>query len=151
MSLGGPGRQTLEDVAYGARGWLAVGGTETNVSVADPLLVTSGDGENWKRVNVTGDLARRADHPYLRTHAVTAGKKGYVVAGESKDQAGPGRRRPVVHARHAEVHPVGEAAAGRRRLSASTTSSPSATATWRWAARAARTRRPAWCGTRRTA
>ncbi|MFG1976550.1 hypothetical protein ACGFJC_45090 [Nonomuraea fuscirosea] len=88
MSLGGPGRQTLEDVAYGARGWLAVGGTETNVSVADPLLVTSGDGENWKRVNVTGDLARRADHPYLRTHAVTAGKKGYVVAGESKDQAG---------------------------------------------------------------
>ncbi|MEU8361845.1 hypothetical protein AB0C27_38090 [Nonomuraea sp. NPDC048882] len=88
MSLGGPGRQTLEDVAYGTRGWLAVGGTETNVSVTDPLLVTSGDGENWKRVNVTGDLARQADHPYLRTHAVTAGKKGYVVAGESRDQAG---------------------------------------------------------------
>ncbi|GAA3110640.1 hypothetical protein [Nonomuraea salmonea] len=58
MSLGGPGRQTLEDVAHGARGWLAVGGTQTNVSLTDPLLVTSQDGENWKRVNVTGDLAR---------------------------------------------------------------------------------------------
>ncbi|MFC7592795.1 hypothetical protein ACFQYP_60600 [Nonomuraea antimicrobica] len=36
MSLGGPGKQSLEDVAHGARGWLAVGGTETNVSVTDP-------------------------------------------------------------------------------------------------------------------
>ncbi|MEV4471611.1 hypothetical protein [Nonomuraea sp. NPDC049504] len=88
MSLGGPGRQTLEDVAHGARGWLAVGGTQTNVSLTDPLLVTSQDGENWKRVNVTGDLARPQNDPYLRTHVVTAGKKGYVVAGEARDQAG---------------------------------------------------------------
>ncbi|MEV5329537.1 hypothetical protein AB0K67_35855 [Nonomuraea sp. NPDC052634] len=91
MSLGGPGRQTLEDVAHGGRGWLAVGGTETGVALTDPLLVTSQDGENWKRVNVTGDLARPQDHPFLRTDVVTAGTKGYVVAGESRDQAGLSR------------------------------------------------------------
>ncbi|TMR95529.1 hypothetical protein [Nonomuraea basaltis] len=88
MSLGGPGRQRLEDVAHGARGWLAVGGTETNVSVTDPLLVTSADGESWKKVSVSGDLARRPDHPYLETRVVTAGKKGYVLAGEDRDQTG---------------------------------------------------------------
>ncbi|WP_188192466.1 hypothetical protein [Nonomuraea sp. SYSU D8015] len=88
MSLGGPGRQRLEDVTHGGRGWLAVGGTETNVAVTDPLLVTSQDGESWKKVNLSGDLARRADHPYLETHVVTAGKKGYVLAGEDRDQAG---------------------------------------------------------------
>ncbi|MGW0804366.1 hypothetical protein [Nonomuraea sp. NPDC002799] len=87
MSLGGPGRQSLEDVAHGARGWLAVGGTETT-SLTDPLLVTSDDGENWKRVNASGDLARDQDHPYLDTHVVAAGKQGYVLAGESRDQAG---------------------------------------------------------------
>ncbi|MEV1176521.1 hypothetical protein, partial [Nonomuraea sp. NPDC049784] len=88
MSLGGPGRQTLEDVAHGGRGWLAVGATETNVAVTDPLLVTSDDGESWRKVNVTGDLARNPNDPYLETHVVTAGKKGYVLAGESRDQAG---------------------------------------------------------------
>ncbi|MGP4095883.1 hypothetical protein [Nonomuraea sp. KM90] len=88
MSLGGTGRQTLEDVAHGGRGWLAVGGTETNVAVADPLLVTSEDGESWRKVNATGDLARRPDQPYLRAHVVTVGKEGYVVAGETKDQSG---------------------------------------------------------------
>ncbi|WP_344480123.1 hypothetical protein [Nonomuraea monospora] len=88
MSLGGAGRQTLEDVTHGGRGWLAVGGTEPNVGVTDPLLVTSTDGESWKRVSVTGDLARHSDQPYLRTDVVTAGKEGYVLAGESKDQAG---------------------------------------------------------------
>ncbi|WP_327588893.1 hypothetical protein OHA25_19075 [Nonomuraea sp. NBC_00507] len=88
MSLGGPGRQRLEDVAHGARGWLAVGGTETTVSITDPLLVTSSDGESWKKVDVSGDLTRRSDRPYLGTHVVTAGKKGYVLAGEDRDQAG---------------------------------------------------------------
>ncbi|MFG1704036.1 WD40/YVTN/BNR-like repeat-containing protein [Nonomuraea sp. M3C6] len=88
MSLGGPGRQTLEDVTHGSRGWLAVGGTETNVGVTDPLLVTSDDGESWKKVNVTGDLARDADHTALETRVVTAGKPGYVLAGESRDQSG---------------------------------------------------------------
>ncbi|WP_193318747.1 WD40/YVTN/BNR-like repeat-containing protein [Nonomuraea phyllanthi] len=91
MSLGGPGRQRLEDVARGARGWLAVGATETNVAATDPLLVTSGDGESWKKVNVTGDLARAADVPYLETHVVTAGTDGYVLAGETRDQAGTTR------------------------------------------------------------
>lgn len=88
MSLGGPGRQILEDVAHGGRGWLAVGSTQTNMSVTDPLLVTSDDGESWKRVAVSGDLARDRDQPYLDTHVVAAGKKGYVLAGEAHDQAG---------------------------------------------------------------
>ncbi|SEG98723.1 hypothetical protein SAMN05444920_11220 [Nonomuraea solani] len=88
MSLGGAGRQTLEDVTHGARGWLAVGSTETNIASTDPLLVTSDDGESWKRVNVTGDLARGPDLLSLRPRVVTAGKDGYVVAGESKDQSG---------------------------------------------------------------
>ncbi|WP_043630613.1 hypothetical protein [Nonomuraea candida] len=88
MSLGGAGRQTLEDVAHGGRGWLAVGGTETNVAVTDPLLVTSTDGETWKRVDVAGDLARRPEHFHLRARVVTAGKDGYVVAGETRDQSG---------------------------------------------------------------
>ncbi|MFF0867446.1 hypothetical protein ACFYUV_37180 [Nonomuraea sp. NPDC003560] len=88
MSLGGPGRQILEDVAHGGRGWLAAGSTQTNLAVTDPLLVTSDDGENWRRVPVSGDLARDRDRPYLDTHAVAAGKKGYVLAGESHDQAG---------------------------------------------------------------
>ncbi|MEU6717729.1 hypothetical protein ABZ897_40220 [Nonomuraea sp. NPDC046802] len=88
MSLGGPGRQTLQDVAHGSRGWLAVGGTETSVALTDPLLVTSEDGESWKRVNVSGDLAHDPDHPYVETHAVTAGKEGYVLAGETRDQSG---------------------------------------------------------------
>ncbi|GAA3233268.1 hypothetical protein [Nonomuraea helvata] len=91
MSLGGPGRQSLEDVAHGSRGWLAVGATETNVAVTDPLLVASDDGESWRQVNVTGDLARNPNDPYLETHVVTAGKKGYVLAGESRDQAGTTR------------------------------------------------------------
>ncbi|NUP65261.1 MAG: hypothetical protein HOW71_24180 [Nonomuraea sp.] len=88
MSLGGPGRQILEDVAHGGRGWLAVGSTQTNMAVTDPLLVTSDDGENWKRVPVSGDLARDRDQPYLDTHVAAAGKKGYVLAGEAHDQAG---------------------------------------------------------------
>ncbi|MFI6927844.1 hypothetical protein ACIBIZ_48500 [Nonomuraea spiralis] len=88
MSLGGPGRQILEDVAHGGRGWLAAGSTQTTMAVTDPLLVTSGDGETWRRVPVSGDLARDRDQPYLDTHAVAAGKKGYVLAGESRDQAG---------------------------------------------------------------
>jgi hypothetical protein len=88
MSLGGPGRQRLEDVAHGGRGWLAVGSTETNVALTDPLLVSSADGESWKQVNVSGDLTRRPDHPYLAPHVVVAGKKGYVLAGEDRDVSG---------------------------------------------------------------
>ncbi|MGW2147779.1 hypothetical protein ACWCOT_26010 [Nonomuraea bangladeshensis] len=87
MSLGGSGRQRLEDVAHGSRGWLAVGGTETNVGVTDPLLVTSADGESWRRVNVSGDLARRSGHVGLEPRVVAAGKKGYVLAGQDTDQA----------------------------------------------------------------
>ncbi|HEX4815345.1 MAG TPA: hypothetical protein VFV66_21595 [Nonomuraea sp.] len=88
MSLGGSGRQRLEDVTHGGRGWLAVGSSETDVALTGPLLVTSGDGETWKKVSPEGGLARPADHPYLGIHVVTAGEKGYVLAGEDRDQAG---------------------------------------------------------------
>ncbi|NRQ40054.1 hypothetical protein HII36_50760, partial [Nonomuraea sp. NN258] len=88
MSIQGPGRQTLDDVAHGRRGWLAVGSTEASAAVTDPLLVYSDDGESWKEVPVTGDLARDRDQPYLGVHAVAAGQKGYVLAGESKDPSG---------------------------------------------------------------
>ncbi|WP_205315634.1 hypothetical protein, partial [Nonomuraea lactucae] len=88
MSLGGPHQQILDDVAHGRRGWLAVGGTQAAVGVTEPLLVSSEDGRNWKRVAASGDLARRQDHPYLDTRVVAAGPKGYVVAGEERGPTG---------------------------------------------------------------
>ncbi len=95
MSLGGAGRQTLEDVTHGGRGWLAVGGTESGTAVTDPLLVSSADGENWRRVAATGDLARERDHPYLDVRVAVAGKaggkEGYVLAGEDRDRSGAAR------------------------------------------------------------
>ncbi|MBB6344882.1 hypothetical protein FHU36_001391 [Nonomuraea muscovyensis] len=91
MSLGGPHQQILDDVAHGRRGWLAVGGTQTAVGVTEPLLVSSADGRAWKPVAASGDLSRRQDHPYLDARLVAAGPKGYVLAGEERDQAGVAR------------------------------------------------------------
>ncbi|WP_214327095.1 hypothetical protein [Nonomuraea sediminis] len=88
MSLGGPRQQSLSDVVYGRRGWLAVGSTQTDVSVTEPLLVGSSDGRTWKQLAATGDLARDQGHPYLDLHAAAAGQKGYVLAGESRDASG---------------------------------------------------------------
>ncbi|WP_433515708.1 hypothetical protein ACQP2T_08970 [Nonomuraea sp. CA-143628] len=88
MSLGGTNQQTLDDVAHGRRGWLAVGSTQTDTSVTDPLLVSSEDGRTWKKVTASGDLARTQDHPYLALHVVAAGESGYVLAGEDRNAAG---------------------------------------------------------------
>ncbi|GAA3028136.1 hypothetical protein GCM10017559_63070 [Streptosporangium longisporum] len=91
--LGGPWRQALADVAYGERGWLAVGGTMTDASSTEPLLVTSSDGESWRRVPLLGPLAPAADHDFLAPHAVAVGASGYVMAGEDR---GPAATVPVL-------------------------------------------------------
>ncbi|MGN9784836.1 hypothetical protein ACTMTF_25615 [Nonomuraea sp. ZG12] len=88
ISLGGQGSQQLHDVAFGRRGWLAVGGTQTALQVTEPLLVTSRDGRQWKRVGISGDLARPGDHPYLDARVLAAGPEGYVLAGEDRAPSG---------------------------------------------------------------
>lgn len=86
--LGGPLQQTLSDVAYGRRGWLAVGADMTDLSLTQPLMVTSADARSWKKVQPGGSLARDGDHPYLAAHSVAAGPNGYVVAGEDRGPSG---------------------------------------------------------------
>ncbi|WP_336208119.1 hypothetical protein [Nonomuraea sp. LPB2021202275-12-8] len=88
ISLGGPGLQQLHDVAFGRRGWLAAGGTQSALQVTEPLLVTSQDGREWKKVAISGDLARPGDHPHLDTRVLAAGPKGYVLAGEGRGPSG---------------------------------------------------------------
>ncbi|GLW07528.1 hypothetical protein Misp01_26580 [Microtetraspora sp. NBRC 13810] len=87
-ALGGPNKQTLSDVAYGRAGWLAVGGAMRDAYSSEPLLATSGDGESWNRVPVADALAPAQGHYFLVPHAVAAGRSGYVVAGEDRDQGG---------------------------------------------------------------
>ncbi|MEU4831455.1 hypothetical protein [Streptosporangium sp. NPDC023615] len=91
--LGGPRRQALADVAHGERGWLAVGSTMTDASSTEPLLLTSSDGESWRRVPVLESLAPVGDHDFLAPHAVAAGASGYVMAGEDR---GPSATVPVL-------------------------------------------------------
>ncbi|MFF0306636.1 hypothetical protein ACFYSC_04370 [Streptosporangium sp. NPDC004379] len=93
QALGGPRRQSLADVAQGRHGWLAVGGTMTDASSTEPLLLTSAGGPsaggaNWRRVPIAGPLAPAADHDFLAPHAVAAGPSGYVLAGEDRGPAG---------------------------------------------------------------
>ncbi|MEU8381498.1 hypothetical protein [Streptosporangium sp. NPDC048865] len=91
--LGGPRRQALADVAHGRRGWLAAGSTMTDASSTEPLLLTSSDGQSWRRVPVLGPLAPAGDHDFLAPHAVAAGPSGYVMAGEDR---GPAATVPVL-------------------------------------------------------
>ncbi len=91
--LGGPRRQALADVAHGRRGWLAAGSTMTDASSTEPLLLTSSDGQSWRRVPVLGPLAPAGDHDFLAPHAVAAGPSGYVIAGEDR---GPAATVPVL-------------------------------------------------------
>ncbi|MEU8245425.1 hypothetical protein [Nonomuraea sp. NPDC048916] len=88
MSLGGPRQQILDDVAYGRRGWLAAGSTQTGIGVTEPLLVSSPDGRTWKRIASSGDLTLPKDHPYLGVRVVAAGPEGYVLAGEDSGSSG---------------------------------------------------------------
>ncbi|WP_329085744.1 MULTISPECIES: hypothetical protein [unclassified Streptosporangium] len=91
--FGGPRRQALADVAHGRRGWLAAGSTMTDASSTEPLLLTSSDGQSWRRVPVLGPLAPAGDHDFLAPHAVAAGPSGYVMAGEDR---GPAATVPVL-------------------------------------------------------
>jgi hypothetical protein len=87
-ALGGAGRQALADVAHGPRGWLAVGGTMSDPVVTAPLLVTSRDGEQWRRVEATDALAVPQGRHYLAPASVAAGPKGYVIAGAERSGDG---------------------------------------------------------------
>ncbi|MDF5755480.1 exo-alpha-sialidase [Spongiactinospora sp. TRM90649] len=97
--LGGAHRQSLGDVAYGRKGWIAVGDTMRDASSTEPLVVTSGEGTSWRRVPVNGPLALADGHYYLAPHAVAASKvesgkgAGYVLVGEDR---GPGGVTPVM-------------------------------------------------------
>ncbi|MCG5216664.1 hypothetical protein [Streptosporangium sp. KLBMP 9127] len=86
--LGGPRQQSLGDVVHGRKGWLAVGGTMSNASATEPMLVTSEDGASWRRVPATDQLSPAGDDYFLVPHAVAAGESGYVIAGERRSPSG---------------------------------------------------------------
>jgi hypothetical protein len=83
--LGGPGRQTLSDVVHGPAGWLAVGSTMTDPAVTRPLLVTSSDARSWRPGPA---MEVPPGHFVLTPRVVTAGPKGYVLAGEDRSAVG---------------------------------------------------------------
>ncbi|WP_157522903.1 hypothetical protein [Herbidospora cretacea] len=85
--LGGSGRQALSDVAYGPKGWLAVGSTMADLLVTKPLLVVSSDGKGWRQ---GPEMATPEGHVSLAPQTVAAGPKGYVLAGEDQSGAGVG-------------------------------------------------------------
>ncbi|RBQ18488.1 hypothetical protein DP939_18450 [Spongiactinospora rosea] len=92
--LGGAQRQALSDVAYGRKGWIAVGRAMSDASSTEPLVVTSADGGSWRRVPMTEGLTPAQGHYFTAPHAVaassaTSGKgAGYVLAGEDRGPAG---------------------------------------------------------------
>ncbi|MBA8955562.1 hypothetical protein ACFQU9_36530 [Actinomadura namibiensis] len=75
-ALGGPGRQLLLDAANAPAGWLAVGD-----DAGRALVATSQNGDNWQRV--TDRLFIASKGVAVRTAAVTAGRRGYVVVGSA--------------------------------------------------------------------
>ncbi|GAA4597273.1 hypothetical protein GCM10023194_71630 [Planotetraspora phitsanulokensis] len=83
--LGGPGRQALNSVAHGSKGWLAAGSTMTDPAVTRPLLVTSSDGRSWKAGPA---LEVPAGHFLVAPRLVAAGPKGYVLAGDDRSATG---------------------------------------------------------------
>ncbi|MEU9888321.1 hypothetical protein [Sphaerisporangium sp. NPDC051011] len=85
-ALGGAGRQSLNDVAHGPHGWLAVGSTTADSAFIRPLLATSGDGRSWRAAPESPALAGSGRYAVV-PRVVAAGPKGYVVAG---DDSGPG-------------------------------------------------------------
>ncbi|MFP3962092.1 hypothetical protein SMC26_07155 [Actinomadura fulvescens] len=70
----GFGKGRLTDVAFGPKGWVAVGRTDRDRAMA----VASADGRTWAPVTVTGDGA---------FGAVTSGAHGYVVVGVASGAA----------------------------------------------------------------
>jgi hypothetical protein len=78
-----PGVQQLTSVAYGADGWLAVGGVLA-VAAPHPVVVVSGNASAWTAV----DSEPAFGEPGLVTQAAAAGPDGYVIVG---DQSVAGR------------------------------------------------------------
>ncbi|HEY6294205.1 MAG TPA: hypothetical protein VIX15_00940 [Streptosporangiaceae bacterium] len=70
------GSQQLTGVAYGAAGWLAVGGV-TAGTAEHPVVVTSPNGATWQAAD--GEAAFRA--PAAFTEQAAAGPGGYVIVG----------------------------------------------------------------------
>ncbi|WP_344944643.1 hypothetical protein [Sphaerisporangium flaviroseum] len=85
-ALGGSGRQSLNDVAHGPQGWLAVGSTTADSAFVKPLLATSTDGRSWRPAPQSPALAASGRYAVV-PRVVAAGPKGYVLAG---DDSGPG-------------------------------------------------------------
>jgi len=71
-----PGTQQLVSVAYGAAGWLAVGGV-TGGTTQHPVVLTSADGSTWSAAD--GDPAFAGSDMY--TEQAAASSRGYVVVG----------------------------------------------------------------------
>ncbi|MGP4094152.1 hypothetical protein [Nonomuraea sp. KM90] len=84
-ALAGQGRQRLTSVTPGFAGWLAVG--SSGQAPGRPLVVTSADGESWRRAD--GATAFRSDgkNPLIARGAA-AGPDGYVIVGEDGFGAG---------------------------------------------------------------
>ncbi|MFC4587460.1 YML083C domain-containing protein [Sphaerisporangium corydalis] len=85
-ALGGAGRQSLNDVAHGPQGWLAVGSTTADSAFVRPLLATSADGRSWRAAPESPALGASGRYAVV-PRVVAAGPKGYVLAG---DDSGPG-------------------------------------------------------------
>ncbi|MEO3813752.1 hypothetical protein ABGB17_32555 [Sphaerisporangium sp. B11E5] len=85
-SLGGAGRQSLNDVAHGPAGWLAVGSATADSAFIRPLLAVSANGRDWRPAPQSPALGASGRYAVV-PRVVAAGPKGYVLAG---DDSGPG-------------------------------------------------------------
>ncbi|TYB60600.1 hypothetical protein FXF51_30750 [Nonomuraea sp. PA05] len=84
-ALTGQGRQRLTGVAPGFAGWLAVG--SSGRTPGHPLVVTSADGESWRRADGAPAFQPEGRNPLI-ARGVTAGPDGYVIVGEDGYGAG---------------------------------------------------------------
>jgi hypothetical protein len=79
-----PGLQRLQEVTWGAGGWLAVG--DDGQSQRRPLVVSSPDGTTWAAADDAG--AFKGGHDAVpHTVAVASGPHGYVVVGDEGPSA----------------------------------------------------------------
>lgn len=78
-----PGSQQLTSVAYGPRGWLAVGGV-TGGAVQHPIVVGSVDGRVWTTVDSEPPFITEG----LVITQVAAGPSGYVIVGYQQHPGG---------------------------------------------------------------
>ncbi|MDP4500594.1 beta propeller repeat protein [Nonomuraea turcica] len=84
-ALTGQGRQRLTGLTSGFAGWLAVG--SSGRTPGRPLVVTSADGESWRRAD--GVAAFQPDGTNaLIARGAAAGPDGYVIVGEDGFGAG---------------------------------------------------------------